>query len=146
MPAPKKVAFLSKEYPPYVYGGAGVHVEYLAAALAKTIDVEMRCFGDQSSQDGRLTVKGYPQWDETKRGTDPRFVGAPQRRDFPSPFVRFWMCVGVAVTICPLRRPDLILIAGGLFLLYKAVHEIHQRLEGEEILAEAWADILGWKP
>ena len=76
MPAPKKVAFLSKEYPPYVYGGAGVHVEYLAAALAKTIDVEMRCFGDQSSQDGRLTVKGYPQWDETKRGTDPRFVGA----------------------------------------------------------------------
>ena len=76
MPAPKKVAFLSKEYPPYVYGGAGVHVEYLAAALAKSIDVEMRCFGDQSRTDGRLTVRGYPQWEETKRGTDPRFVGA----------------------------------------------------------------------
>ena len=76
MPALKKVAFLSKEYPPYVYGGAGVHVEYLARALAKTIDVEMRCFGDQASTDGRLTVKGYPQWEETKRGTDPRFVGA----------------------------------------------------------------------
>ncbi len=76
MPAPTKVAFLSKEYPPYVYGGAGVHVEYLAAALAKSIDVEVRCFGDQAGQDGRLTVKGYPQWDETKRDTDPRFVGA----------------------------------------------------------------------
>ena len=76
MPAPKKVAFLSKEYPPYVYGGAGVHVEYLARALAKTVDVEMRCFGDQASTDGRLTVKGYPQWEETARGTDPRFVGA----------------------------------------------------------------------
>ena len=76
MPSPKKVALLSKEYPPYVYGGAGVHVEYLARALAKTVEVEIRCFGDQHSSDGRLTVKGYPQWDETKTGTDPRFVGA----------------------------------------------------------------------
>jgi Integrase core domain len=38
---------------------------------------------------------------------DPRFVGAPQQRDFPSPFVRFWLCLGVQVTICPPRRPDL---------------------------------------
>jgi len=38
---------------------------------------------------------------------DVRFVGAPQQRDFPSPFVRFWLCLGVAVTICPPRRPDL---------------------------------------
>lgn len=76
MAAPKKVALLSKEYPPYVYGGAGVHVEYLARALAKSIDVEVRCFGDQKSTDGRLVVQGYPQWDETRRGTDPRFVGA----------------------------------------------------------------------
>lgn len=76
MPVPKKVALLSKEYPPFVYGGAGVHVEYLARALAKTIDVEVRCFGDQQATKGRLAVRGYPQWEETKRGTDPRFVGA----------------------------------------------------------------------
>jgi transposase InsO family protein len=38
---------------------------------------------------------------------DPRFVGAAQPRDFPSPFVRFWLCLGVHVTICPPRRPDL---------------------------------------
>ena len=37
---------------------------------------------------------------------DVRFVGAPQQREFPSPFVRFWLCLGVAVTICPPRRPD----------------------------------------
>src|SRR5215207_6680832 len=42
-----KVALFSKEYPPYVYGGAGVHVEYLSQALAKRIAVEVRCFGDQ---------------------------------------------------------------------------------------------------
>jgi alpha-maltose-1-phosphate synthase len=72
----KKVALFSKEYPPYVYGGAGVHVEYLAAALAKSIDVEVRCFGDQHVDGGRLAVRGYPQWEETKANTDPRFVGA----------------------------------------------------------------------
>ena len=76
MPAPRKVALLSKEYPPFVYGGAGVHVEYLARALAKSIDVEVRCFGDQQAAEGRLAVRGYPQWQETQRGTDPRFVGA----------------------------------------------------------------------
>ena len=70
------VTLLSKEYPPHVYGGAGVHVEYLARALAKRAKVEVRCFGEQHEEDGNLTVRGYPQWEETKRGTDPRFVGA----------------------------------------------------------------------
>lgn len=71
-----KVAFFTKEYPPYVYGGAGVHVEYLARALARLVAVEVRSFGDQRIEDGPLTVRGYPQWQETKEGTDPRFVGA----------------------------------------------------------------------
>ncbi len=71
-----KVAMLSKEYPPYVYGGAGVHVEYLSRALAKLIQVEVRSFGDQAVNDGALVVRGYPQWDETKTGGDPRFTGA----------------------------------------------------------------------
>jgi hypothetical protein len=37
---------------------------------------------------------------------DTRFVGSAQDRDFPTPFVRFWLCLGVQVTICPPRRPD----------------------------------------
>jgi hypothetical protein len=37
---------------------------------------------------------------------DPRFVGAWTGRDFPSPFVRFWLTLGVQVNICPPRRPD----------------------------------------
>ncbi len=76
MSMPLKVALFSKEYPPYVYGGAGVHVEYLARALAKSVEVEVRCFGDQHAEDGSLAVRGTPQWDETKANTDPRFVGA----------------------------------------------------------------------
>ena len=71
-----KVAIFTKEYPPYVYGGAGVHVEYLCRELSRLVPVEVRCFGDQSIQEGNLSVKGYGMWDEVKRNTDPRFVGA----------------------------------------------------------------------
>ena len=76
MPSLKKVALFSKEYPPHVYGGAGVHVEYLARALAKSVDVDVRCFGDQASHEGALTVRGYPEWDGAGKDTDPRFAGA----------------------------------------------------------------------
>lgn len=54
-----KVLFLTNEYPPHIYGGAGVHVGYLTRELAKSIDVDVRCFGDQDFEDGRLKVKGY---------------------------------------------------------------------------------------
>ena len=71
-----RVALFSKEYPPHVYGGAGVHVEYLARALAKHVGVEVRCFGEQHDPDANPALRGYPQWEETSRSTDPRFVGA----------------------------------------------------------------------
>jgi glycogen synthase len=54
-----KVCLLTNEYPPHIYGGAGVHVDYLSRELAKTIDVDVRCFGDQDFARGRLKVKGY---------------------------------------------------------------------------------------
>ena len=55
-----KVLFYTREFPPYVYGGAGVHVEYLADELSKLIDVDVRCFGDQDDKTGNLTIKGFP--------------------------------------------------------------------------------------
>jgi starch synthase len=54
-----KVCFLTNEYPPYIYGGAGVHVDYLSRELAKTIDVDVRCFGDQRIDQGKLKVTGF---------------------------------------------------------------------------------------
>jgi glycogen synthase len=56
-----KALLLTNEYPPNVYGGAGVHVEFLSRELAQLMDVEVRCFGDQQVVDGRLTVLGYPE-------------------------------------------------------------------------------------
>ncbi len=71
-----KVALFTNEYPPYVYGGAGVHVEYLGRELSKLVPVEVRCFGDQDIRDQSLTVKGYGAWPDAKKDTDPRFGGA----------------------------------------------------------------------
>jgi len=72
----EKVAFFTNEYPPYVYGGAGVVVEYLSKELAQLVPMEVRCFGDQDVQQPNLRVKGYGPWSEAKKDTDPRFGGA----------------------------------------------------------------------
>jgi len=62
-----KALFLTNEYPPHIYGGAGVHVEYLSRELAKLIEIDVNCFGDQESEAGNLRVKGYgldtSEWD-----------------------------------------------------------------------------------
>src|SRR5215207_7187576 len=56
------IAILTNEYPPNVYGGAGVHVEYLTRELAALDDgrhtVRVLCFGDQREQRGNLQVQG----------------------------------------------------------------------------------------
>jgi alpha-maltose-1-phosphate synthase len=54
-----KALFLTNEYPPHIYGGAGVHVGFLTRELAKTMPVEVRCFGDQRVEEGNLKVTGY---------------------------------------------------------------------------------------
>ena len=55
-----KALFYTREFPPYVYGGAGVHVEYLADELSKLMNVDVRSFGDQESTSDNLSVKGFP--------------------------------------------------------------------------------------
>jgi alpha-maltose-1-phosphate synthase len=54
-----KALLLSNEYPPNIYGGAGVHVDYLSRELAKIMDVEVRCFGDQEIDQPHLSVRGF---------------------------------------------------------------------------------------
>ena len=55
-----KALFLTNEYPPYTYGGAGVHVEYLSRELSRLMDVEVRSFGDQDQAiNAHLHVQGF---------------------------------------------------------------------------------------
>ncbi len=73
-----KVLFFTREFPPYVYGGAGVHVEYLAAELARLMKVEVRCFGDQDVASGDLTVTGFPYDNPTFNKADDKLKGVLQ--------------------------------------------------------------------
>jgi alpha-maltose-1-phosphate synthase len=41
---PVRVDLLTREYPPHIYGGAGVHVAGLTAVLRRTVDVRVHCF------------------------------------------------------------------------------------------------------
>jgi len=54
-----KALLLTNEYPPHIYGGAGVHVQYLSRELAKLMPVDVRCFGDQSQVSKNLSVLGF---------------------------------------------------------------------------------------
>ncbi|MEH0825566.1 MULTISPECIES: glycogen synthase [unclassified Micromonospora] len=47
-----RVDLLTREYPPEVYGGAGVHVEYLARELRRLADVRVHCFGAPRTEPG----------------------------------------------------------------------------------------------
>ena len=59
-----RIALFTNEYPPNVYGGAGVHVEYLARELARAEGgahrVDVLCFGEQREDQGNLRVRGIP--------------------------------------------------------------------------------------
>ena len=67
---------MSREYPPDVYGGAGVHVEYLSRELAKKIEVEVHCWGDQNIDQGNLHVRGSCPWSAITEGTNEKFKTA----------------------------------------------------------------------
>jgi len=61
-----KVALLSREFPPEVYGGAGVHVEYLARELAALVDLGVHCFG--TPRESPLVAGTYQPWDALAGG------------------------------------------------------------------------------
>ena len=71
-----RVGLFTREYPPLVYGGAGVHVDYLSRELAKEIEVEVHCWGPQQSDQGNLHVRGAEPWAEISNGTEGKFKGA----------------------------------------------------------------------
>jgi starch synthase len=53
-----RVDLITREYPPEVYGGAGVHLEYLARDLRPLADVRVHCFGAPRTEPG---VTAYPE-------------------------------------------------------------------------------------
>ncbi|HEX5113791.1 MAG TPA: glycogen synthase [Pseudonocardiaceae bacterium] len=57
-----RVGLLTREYPPDVYGGAGVHVEFLARELRPLVDLDVHAWGpDRSDARGHAAGRGYRQ-------------------------------------------------------------------------------------
>ena len=89
------IAILTKEYPPHIYGGAGVHVEYLTRELEKLNDGKIRivCFGGRQEVSARREVIGVeplsslPAHDDRLQGLldtlsrDIAMIGALQKAD-----------------------------------------------------------------
>jgi alpha-maltose-1-phosphate synthase len=71
-----RVGLLTREYPPEVYGGAGVHVEYLARQLGRIpgIHVEVRCFG--APRHRPEVAAAYEPWDELPPSREGAALGA----------------------------------------------------------------------
>jgi starch synthase len=69
-----RVAVLTREYPPEVYGGAGVHVEYLTRELASLVDVTVHCWGPQRPRvEGGPAVAAHRAW-EALAGSSPHLA------------------------------------------------------------------------
>ena len=56
-----RAGIVTREYPPEVYGGAGVHVEHLARALSEHVDVAVHCFGGE--RDDPLVAGSHGTWE-----------------------------------------------------------------------------------
>ncbi|MFJ8944521.1 glycogen synthase [Streptomyces sp. NPDC102395] len=57
-----RVGLLTREYPPDVYGGAGVHVEFLARELRELVDLDVHCWGEGSAKDKAAGVRRHRPW------------------------------------------------------------------------------------
>jgi alpha-maltose-1-phosphate synthase len=81
-----RVGLMTREYPPYVYGGAGVHVEYLSRELAKFIEVDVYAWGETPEAESlhdphvphntNLHIHFEQPWPLITHGTHAKFKGA----------------------------------------------------------------------
>jgi len=83
-----KALFLTNEYPPHTYGGAGVHVDYLSRELSKIMGVKVFAFGEREPIPDRPWVYGF--------GLDPTRFGCP--KELQSVFGAIQRCVDFNTT------------------------------------------------
>ena len=56
---------MTKEYPPFIYGGAGVHVAELVRVLRKDIQVKVRCFGEDRNETDTFAYRHGTEFDSS---------------------------------------------------------------------------------
>jgi len=58
-----RIDLITKEYPPFIYGGAGVHVAELVRVLRKQVDVKVRCFGEERNETDTFSYRHPSNFD-----------------------------------------------------------------------------------
>jgi alpha-maltose-1-phosphate synthase len=125
------ILLLSREYPPHVYGGAGVVMEHLSRALARRSSVEVRCFGDNEQTGPQLTVHGYSPWE--------RLAGGPEAAYAPALEA---LSVGLAMARDPVRADVVHTHTWYVGLGGMLVQAIHGLPLGTGYLVSSWAERL----
>ena len=59
-----RIDLVTKEYPPHIYGGAGVHVAELVKVLRQQIEVKVRCFGEDRNETDTYSYTHGPEFDQ----------------------------------------------------------------------------------
>ena len=60
-----RIDLITKEYPPFIYGGAGVHVAELVKVLRKHTEVQVRCFGEVRNETDTHSYSHASSFNET---------------------------------------------------------------------------------
>ena len=106
-----RVAILTREYPPDVYGGAGVHVDFLVRELRRLVDVDVHCMGEP--REGAIA---HTEKEPRLGGANPALqvlldrpgddAPAPARPTWctPTPGTPTWPATGEAALRRPARR------------------------------------------
>jgi starch synthase len=58
-----RIDLITKEYPPFIYGGAGVHVAELVRVLRKQVEVKVRCFGEERNETDTFSYRHPSNFD-----------------------------------------------------------------------------------
>lgn len=58
-----RIDLITKEYPPHIYGGAGVHVAELVRVLRKQVQVQVRCFGEERNETDTFSYRHQAEFD-----------------------------------------------------------------------------------
>jgi starch synthase len=58
-----RIDLITKEYPPFIYGGAGVHVAELVKVLRKQVEVKVRCFGEERNETDTFSYRHSSDFD-----------------------------------------------------------------------------------
>ena len=93
-----RIDLVSKEYPPAIYGGAGVHVAELVKVLRKEIEVQVRAFGADRNEADTTAYQHPSEFDSANAAIQTLATSSQLWTSQPSPRTSAWFLQPTFVT------------------------------------------------